>query len=456
MRKNVHLVVVGFDEIVTDKYIQCVDEAIRNGDIDAYSVIDLLSQKTYIEAKIAELGLKPETVYYLPDPPGDGVWAVPDDYEPIFKEIIARKGKIKVYIATEVKAHEAYLRFCVENGIDSLVEKPVLSPMKDGYFDPSAITPILSELCNKIDKTPAHHSVMTLGRYHRIYNQKVMASVKQKMEDLHAPLTSFHFRTAGGVWNLHREYLTRDDHPYKQGYGMLMHGAYHYIDLVAQFLGLNRALFPDDVLSLTLSAFAAYPTDQNDRISRKFSYYFDDHHPTWADETPDADKFGETDITATFCLRNMTTGKAVTVGTMSFEQTTPSIRAWKEIPEGIYNKNGRISNVDIEVQLSTLHSVNVQCFDIPIGRAGDIERMDAFARISTRTNASLLVDEEYNSTETFNGLFHSDSNRDLMRMWLRDEETKSRLHDHVPVMRLVQALAEAIQQPGYPVTFDFT
>ena len=57
----------------------------------------------------------------------------------------------------------------------------------------------------------------------------------------------------------------------------------------------------------------------------------------------------------------------------------------------------------------------------------------------------LLQDEEYNTEETHNGLFHSDSNRQLMSMWLKNEEHRS-LADHIPTMRMVQYLAMSILQ----------
>lgn len=452
---SAHLVVVGFDEIVANKYLPCIQEAISNGKIDSYSIIDLETQRAEIEQRVSSVELRPEHVYFLPDPRIKGLWADVRDFDPLFKELIKKKGAIKVYIATEVKAHEEYLRYCVENGIDSLVEKPVLAPMTNGSFDPSRINSVMHELIAKTQKHSASHSVMTLSRYHRIYNDLVLGSFQKKMIEYNAPLSSFHFRTAGGVWNMHKEYQSREDHPYKYGYGMLMHGAYHYIDLSVQFLLLNKNIFPKKEFTLTISSFAAYPADQNDRLSKKYSKYFDDDFPEWASANENLLKYGETDIVSVFSMQDKKSGRVLTVGTLSFEQTTPSVRSWKEIPDGIYNKNGRISHVDLEARISTLHSVNVQCFDVPIKGVREVERIDAFARVSERTNASLLINEDYNTEKTFTGLFHSDSNRQLMSMWLNGKEVRSRLSDHVPTMQVVQALACSIQRPGLPVVIDF-
>lgn len=449
---NVHLVIIGFDDIVTDKYFSCVKDAIQKRLIGGYSVIDLESQREEVNKKILQADPKPERIYYLSDP-SDGVWATPDEFGPLIKKIEQQKGKLKVYIATELKAHEAYLRFCIENDIDSLVEKPIFAPIHNNCFKPELIAPIMSELLRKAKSGRAQHSIMTLSRYHKIYNDRVLEPFKDRVLNLNAPLTSYHLRHAGGVWNTHTEYNTREDHPYKYGYGMIMHGGYHYIDLSVQFLKLNKLLYPRDEFSMSITSYATYPKDQNDRISKKFSKLFDDDRPDWGKENQQ--EYGETDIVSIFALKNKNTSRIITLGTISLEQTTPSIRTWKVIPEGLYNKNGRISSVDFEAQLSTLFAMSVRCFDVPIRDNSDVNRIDAFARICTRANASLLTNEGYNTEEVHNGLFHSDSNRKLMSEWLANNETRSRIEDHLQTMLLTQYLAVSIKQLGHQVNFNF-
>ena len=450
-----HLVIIGFDDIVADKYMVPIDKAIKAGKIDGYSIFDLLSEKKEILKRIDKVNVKPEYIYFLNNQyTEDNNWANPKEFGPLLQKILREKGKIKVYIATELKAHEAYLRYCIENEIPSLTEKPIFAPIVENRFKPELIDEILYELLEKSNKSDVKHSIMTLSRYHNIYNKIVLNELKDKVIKYQAPITSFHFKHAGGVWNFHSEYETRDDHPYKQGYGMLMHGGYHYIDLVAQFLELNKLIFPNDEFEMGISSFAAYPSDQNDRISKKISSKLEDNCPSWASEGQNKVKYGETDITSTFYLKNLTTDRVITLGTLAFEQTTPSIRTWKTIPDSIYNKNGRISNVDFEAQLSTLHTVNVQCFDVPIQGNNEVDRIDACAKISTRSNGSLLQELEYNTSDTYTGLFHSDSNRELMTNWLMDTENISLLNNHVTTMLLSQALAISIKKPGESLKFN--
>ncbi|WP_280457680.1 hypothetical protein [Nocardia carnea] len=358
---------------------------------------------------------------------------------------------MKAYIATEVGAHERYLRQCVEGSVESLVEKPVLAPMDGDRFAPARISSTMSELIESARRGKKRHSVMTLSRYHRIYNDRVIAGLRERLLRWSSPVTSFHLRAAGGVWNLEHEFATRDDHPYRHGYGMLMHGSYHYIDLAVQVLSLNKLLSPGRPLRLQVCSFGAYPADQYHRISRPATRLLGGHSQCSVLARKPG-RFGETDSTSTFRLVDAQSEATITLGTLSFEQTTPSIRNWGAFPDGVYNKNGRTSSVNLEAQLSTLYSVNVTCYDVPQGT--DADKIGATAEILTRSNASLMADDEYVTRESYDGLFHSDSNRTLMENWLRGTETRSRLHEHLLPMRVIEALALSLRIPGQTVEID--
>ena len=64
---NEHLVVVGFDEIVSNKYIECIIRAVKAKKINGYSIVDLESARSNIEKRIEKLQYKPREVYYLND-----------------------------------------------------------------------------------------------------------------------------------------------------------------------------------------------------------------------------------------------------------------------------------------------------------------------------------------------------------------------------------------------------
>ena len=142
------------------------------------------------------------------------------------------------------------------------------------------------------------------------------------------------------------------------------------------------------------------------------------------------------------------------MGTISLEQTTPSVRKWREIPQNLYNKNGRTSLVEIEAQISTLHSLNIMCYDVPKKGEKEVERIDAKAKVLMRSNASLLENEEYIIENTCGGLFHSNSNKALMINWLYNKEEKSLLEQHISVMAVTQAIGIALRKPGETIICD--
>lgn len=105
-----HLIVIGFDEIVANKYLPCIRDAIRSGHITSYSIIDLESQRKEIDRRISTASVKPRGVAYLPDS-GDRAQETPRELiEAAIGRLRVPGVPTKVYIATEVRAHEAYLR----------------------------------------------------------------------------------------------------------------------------------------------------------------------------------------------------------------------------------------------------------------------------------------------------------------------------------------------------------
>lgn len=444
------LVVVGFDDIVANKYMPVIRAAIADGDLDSWSMVDLESEREVIEARLVGVDPQPRMKLFVASDRGDAARALETARSAL--GLLRVPGlPMKVYIATEVGAHEQYLRRCVEEGIDSLVEKPVLAPMIGDAFEPSLISPTMAELIAAARCRKANHSVMTLSRYHSIYNDRIIRPLRERMLAWKSPLTSLHLRASGGVWNLEHEFVTRDDHPYRYGYGMLMDGSYHYVDLAAQVLSLNKLLFRDRRLRLQVCSFGAYPADQWQRLSRPATEMLGGDFRC-AVLAREPHRYGETDITATFRLVDAESGATIALGTLSFEQTTPSIRNWGSFPDGVYNKNGRTSSVDLEAQLSTLYSIHTTCYDVP--RGPDPDEIGAVAEILTRANASLLTDDAYVARESHDGLFHSDSNRALMQAWLRGTETRSRLQDHFLPMRITEALALSLHIPGQTVEID--
>ncbi len=453
-----HLIIVGFGPVAGYKYSRSIKSAIERGDLSSYSIVDLQSQKDIVLARVDGLPAQPNEIHLLSDPTDSGdTWAITTEFDAICKEKAARYGSLKVLIATEPKAHEAYLDYCVSNNIDSLITKPIILPTKNGRFDPSALLPNLSKIVAKVGS--AHHAVLCLGRYHPVYENMMKQPIKEVMQELNVPITSLHLRTSSAVWNLADEFSSRDDHPYKFGYGMLMHGGYHYIDVLCQFLELNTAIYPNDKFTLEFTAYSAFPKDQSIRITESLNQRLDGYSPERS-VLANTD-FGETDIVCVFCLRSKSTRQVLTLGSLSLEQTTPGMRSWAPFPVVPYNINGRLHCTDLEVQLATAYSMHGRVLKIPVeDKAGPTDlRGTNFARVSARSNALLMGKEEYYSEKTLEGphgnSFSYNAETSVFDDWLAGIPTKSELSSHLTSTAFLQALAESVHQSGQSMSIDF-
>ena len=76
-------------------------------------------------------------------------------------------------------------------------------------------------------------------RYHDGY-LFIVDYLRKFIKDFGIPLTYIDILHGDGCWVLPNEFFERENHPYKYGYGKLMHSGYHFVDLLAWLLKLNR------------------------------------------------------------------------------------------------------------------------------------------------------------------------------------------------------------------------
>lgn len=451
------LVVIGLGPVTSYKYSRMIAEAIEARAASSYCIVDLESQRHLVEQRRAALPVQPETVLLLPDAEAAQLTnRVPSAFVKWLDDLAAgHRGSIKVFVATEPQAHEAYLRHCMARGFDTLTTKPLVVPMREGRFELSEIVRRTEAVAELARASGASHAVLCLGRHHEVYEQGVRQPLQRVMDSHGTPITSLHLKTASGVWNLPSEFLSRDDHPYRYGYGMLMHGAYHYVDVATRLLLLNRRLVPDEELTLRVSAYAAFPLDQELRIpadlTRSLRGYEVPHGVLAAGEP-----LGETDVVAALrlCVGD---GRTLTLGTIGLEQTTPGMRSWAPFPIVPYNVNGRLHSTDLDVRMSVLFGVAARVLKVPIGGRLDTADLRArnVAQVTRRVNAVLLGHQEFIAEHHLQRP-HGDSfsyraEGEIFRRWMDGRATQSDIASHVPTAAVLQALGESIAGDGREV-----
>ena len=459
-----HLLVIGFGPVAGYKYSRCIRDGIDRGVIDGYTVVDKESQKSEVESRLLNLPAQPVRVIYVPDAVlADGAEAGIRWLASEHSDLLGEGGRmLKMLIATEPQAHEAYLRFALDAGYSTLVTKPLVVPMTNNRFDPSKLTARTKSLVDLAKRKRVDASMLCLGRHHDVYDERVRFPIQQIMNRLHAPITSVHLKTASGVWNLLTEYHQREDHPYKYGYGMLMHGAYHYIDIFARTLLLNQYVYKSRGFELRVVAYGAFPSDQGNRVPQSLSRRLTGYNDTYEKDVQNF-RFGETDVLAAVSLVLKDTGQTLTLGTLSLEQTTPGMRSWAPFPDVPYNVNGRLHCTDLDVRISTAFAINGHVAKVPITARRSVHDLRGcnIGVVTTRSNALVTDSETYRQEETvvrnYGNSFSYSAESEIFSRWLNDEKTFSDVESHLPGITLLETLCHAVAAPGkeFVVDFDF-
>ena len=180
-------------------------------------------------------------------------------------------------ISTEPKAHFAYAKFFLEHDINILMDKPITLPIN--FNDNSIIISRVGEqynyLCNlyKLKKDYLNFTIMCQRRFHPgyIYVRNVLKEVISKYQ---VPMTYIDIYHSDGMWNMPDEFFSRENHPYKYGYGKLFHSGYHFVDLLAWFLECNDCLKNETINKVKLVTSDFKPSDFfetiNNEVYKKF------------------------------------------------------------------------------------------------------------------------------------------------------------------------------------------
>lgn len=435
------LLLVGVGPHAHFKHLPLIQKAVRTGLAASWSILELDTARPRIEELVRALPVKPKRVVYVPDRRDRGQWYTSDSDDAL-DEIAAGMPSLKVVISTEPKAHFPYLKWCIAHRRDCLVDKPITIPMAPGrVIDPGRITTELMELIETARENPGVYSVMTPRRYHRVY-EMVRRYVGGWVRRFGVPVTYLSIYHGEGVWNTPAEYLEREDHPYKYGYGKLLHSGYHYVDILARLLDLST---PADGTEIDLVSCVARPGDQQAQMAPLYPRL--EGAPS-AVEPAGGHPFGDTDVVASFAARKKDTGEVVTLGNLALLQTTTSLRSWWPLPADVYNKTGRFGVEDIRLNLGFLASVNVRILKVPVDVQGrNIKTRDELD-VTVWRNGNLLdrssLDRRYRKGAES---YLEDGRWRLFKSWLRGRETKSRIEQHLRSVQILEQMLLSISEP---------
>ncbi len=330
-------------------------------------LVELDSKREDVSNFIQSENLQME-VCYLSEDAKDKEYLT-DERKEILAEHIKKNNINKAVIATEPKAHKSYTLFFIEQGIDIFVEKPLTAICMASYDIKSAekIYTDYLEIVEKRRLSPRPEMKIDLHchrRYHPVYQFLKKFIVDFSLE-YRTPMTFCSIYHSDGMWNMPNEFLERENHPYKYGYGKLLHSGYHFIDLFVQLINFsfsNCGIVPDRAKLFTTPYSAkdflvSFTEEHYNKLFNK-ECHFEDVYSLVEDNK--LNEFGELDC---FNLLQLKKGSSnLCTGSFNLLQTGFSERSWLELPKNTYKGNGRIRHEQINIQFGHLLNIQVHSY----------------------------------------------------------------------------------------------
>lgn len=197
-------------------------------------LIDLEANREAIIHFFQNRKIKPNATLFLHDSLRNTV--TPEQIDAVVKARVNLSMIDAVIICTEPKAHKAYALWAFLHRLPVFMDKPPCA-----FHSQDKIDTLLSdfeEMAAEAEKK-SHHVVVSCERRAHLGYQWVKGYLKNFIREEKQPITSVDIHFANGNWVTAEEYRNQEQHPFKYGYGLLLHSGYHYIDLLVTLLGLN-------------------------------------------------------------------------------------------------------------------------------------------------------------------------------------------------------------------------
>jgi len=324
-------------------------------------LIELENQSERVAKFLHQRSLRPEKILYLPASRQNKMGEVLDKLAQKKLDFLVQNEKIDgIIISTEPKAHKIYAEWALKNGVNVLMDKPITAPLNLST-DVDATNKIYKdylELENLRRQTCAKFYITCQRRNHEGY-VFIKNYLKRFISEFNVPISYIDIYHADGAWNLPHEFH-KENHPYKYGYGKLMHSGYHFIDLFAWLVEPNFRISRarPDIAKIFTAKFT--PNDLFHQIDAGAHERFfnqaaiKDFYNTYRRE--DYAHFGELD--AYIFLQLLRDQNVITSGSINLQQNSFSRRGWFDLPEDTYKGNGRVRHERVNIQVS--HFLNIQ------------------------------------------------------------------------------------------------
>lgn len=359
-----NIILVGLGPHARRIYYPLLQKYAQQYHIKLLLVVDLESQKEKICAYLSNCTLKPEQLFFVEDRYRNSE-TLTDQLRLVLDELASTNQIHGIIISTEPKAHKPFILWALERNLDILMDKPIITPIGVGTNLASAqkIWQDYVEIARQLKNSSANLVVQCQRRSHMGY-QLIKNYLMDFVQSYRIPISYLDIYHADGMWCMPCELFHRENHPYKYGYGKLMHSGYHFIDLFAWLAEINYLIEEKkpDCADLYVKRFK--PSDFLHQLNETdYQRLFQGDQPVnffEAARQQEAKDLGEIDV---FILGQLKHGQAVvTTASINLQQNSFCRRTWTHPPENEYKGNGRVRHERLNIQVSNLLNIQVHSY----------------------------------------------------------------------------------------------
>ena len=355
---NGNMVLVGLGPHAKRIYISLI----KKYNLPLNLVIDLKKNSDSIINYLKEENFNCDT-YFLEDVEADNVELTTKVKRDL--DILLVKKNIKyAIISTEPKAHFAYAKYFLDKNINILMDKPITAPtfVLSNIDNAKKIKGEYDILKEKyLQKNNLNFIIQCQRRFHKGYNY-VKSLIEDTIEKYGIPITYLDVYHCDGMWNMPNEFFTRENHPYKYGYGKLFHSGYHFVDLITWLLESNKKLLNKQVNNAFISTSIFKPHDFFNTVDNDF-YEKNLNTTRFSNILTNKEsvkEFGELDFHAMIDFKK--DDYIITHCNLNLLQSGFSKRAWLDLPTDTYKSNGRVRHERIDIQIGPIMNIQIHSY----------------------------------------------------------------------------------------------
>ncbi|MBL1228438.1 NUDIX domain-containing protein [Enterococcus sp. BWB1-3] len=417
--------------------------------IDKVIVVDLVTEKEKVESILNKTELKYELILLNNSVRNNKELSEEDEL--ILYKTVKENNIKKVIISTEPRSHKMYIDFCLKYGLDIMCDKPITTPLYTNTFQGSSlISEEYDELLENFENSNSEmFEIQTQRRAHKGYRaiRKIISDVVQEYK---VPINKITISHSDGTWSMPSETVFRENHPYKYGYGKLMHSGYHFLDLLSFFIEINEengfSYHHKSVMSTDYR-----PNDFYSYFGKKFNEklgFFDKNE--YYENLNIVRNFGEFDISAIVDYKD-NDENIITTAHLELSQSGFSKRAWFDLPEDTYKGNGRIRHEFVDITVGPLLNIKVlsyQSSEVGEGKIDDnsIGGLDHFDILVFRNSAIIggKTFEKLNLNNNDERNYYLGQNEvarfDILRDYFLSKKSYSNISKHKEAISLLSDL----------------